>query len=943
MKPIRTLLALSLLAATALCGRASAQSRPSGLDALGEDRLYAELANRRLDSLLEYAFELDKVPQNQREAIRTLSALHELADPQSRLTMRQRQELVDKIVRRIDETLPQIKDPQTLWQQATMLIQNGSARQVNTLEYWGENPRVQASLRPIVEAIIKILDRCQMLANTQAEAIANTIRSPEDPAARQYMAMDSLATMARYTRYMVDYDLVLSIDSTAGNKLRRQIAQKAIEGLAEFDNADSTVQAEVRNRIAKLKMAMGDDAGAIEQFAGVINGQAVPAPAFAQQYEARYFSAVCLVLSGKLDAAQRALSELRNWQERYIPAENVSARQGAAAAAAMLEYRLYSAQAQLAKTDADRVAANGRAMDVLINLVKDRPELRGIVYEQLVGRLPDHPDMKQLDVLLLAALVQRGNVERMKEQSEGVDAKTLERAIDAARELVRRRGAGVDGELVEQAALLVGFFLDRLDRDEESAGAFLDFIHDFPHSPQNGRVALDNARVLVGQLVRSRPDDAAVLKLYERFLSVAVGQFEEFQFAYEYGRLLQKNGQYEQAVKIYQQVPADDPRLIRARFYQMVALNQILDGRRGRPADDQHKQLVADIQRLADSVNQMAAMDPSRPENRSLMVKTALLAAKVANRDQHNPRRALELLAGFEQAVRGMPDETDLLGEALFLRVDSYMDMGQNAMATDALVELLKTREGGQGAQIIFGLLQKLDQDLDAARREGDRQQMRVLAQSRATLSEYLVQWAADNPDDRIRRFTYRYRVFDADTKLLAAQLEEDPAARSKGLHEAMAKYRALQTTAAVEEYQKTLAGTESNPNGPDPAVILGVARVYFDLGDYKSAQPLFGRLLADKKLGTEQKMVDGELVDNEMFWEAAYKLFRCNVEMARSDSGHAQALEETRRALRFLYIKNGSATGGRKWGAKFEALRQQLIPDFQVEDLTAPATQGAS
>lgn len=936
MKPIRSLLIWSLIAAAAPGGWASAQTRPAGLDALGEDRLYAELANRQLDSLLEFAFEMDKVPQNQREAIRTLSALHELADPQSRLTVGQRQELVAKIVYKIDQTLPQVKDPRTLWQQATMLIQNGAARQVNTLEYWGENPRVQASLRPIVEAILKILDRCQELAGTQAEAIANTIRSPDDPAAKEYMAMDGLATMARYTRNMAAYDLVLSIDSVAGNAQRRQIAQKAIDGLAEFDNADSTVQAQVRNRIAKLKMAMGDDAGAIEQFAGVINGQVAPPPTFAQQYEARYFSSVCLVLSGKLDDARRALSELRAWQEQNIPAGDVSARQGAAAAAAMLEYRLYSAQAQLAKNDADRAAANGRAMEVLINLVKDRPELRGVVYEQLVGRLPDHPDMKQLDVLLLQALIQRGNVERMKEESEAVDAKTLERAIDAARELVRRRGAGVDGELVEQSALLVGFFLDRLDRDEQSAGAFLDFIHDFPHSPQNDRVALDNARVLVGQLVRSRPDDAAVLKLYERFLSVAVGQFEETQFAYEYGRLLQKNGHYKQAVKIYQQVPAEDPRLMRARFFQMVALNQMLDDQRGKPADAERGRIVKEIQRLADEINRLTAKDPTRPENRSLRVKTALLAAKVANREQNDPTRALALLKEFEDSVGGMPDELDLLGEALFIRVDSYMDLGQNTKATDALVELLKTREGGQGAQIIFGLLQKLDQDLDAARRQDDRRRMRVLARSRATLSGYLVQWAAANPDERIRRYTYRYRVFDADTKLLAAQLEEDPAGRNKGLHEALAKYQALQTPAAVEEYQKTLAGTEADPNYPDPAVTLGSARVYFDLDDYKAAQPLFGRLLTDKKLGTEQKMVDGELVDNETFWEATYKLFRCNVELAKADAGYAQALEETRRALRFLYIKNGSATGGRKWGSDFESLRRQLIPDFTVEALTA-------
>jgi hypothetical protein len=934
MNTIRSLLAGSLIATVAMSGPAAAQSRPAGLDALLEDRLYAELANRQLDSLMEFAFQLDKVPENRRQAIRTLSALNELADPQSRLTIRQRQELVNRIVAQIHVSLSQINDPRTLWQQATILIQNGAARQVNTLEYWGENPRVQASLRPIVEAIIEILDRCQSLASAQAEQIANTIRSPDDPAAKQYMEMDGLATMARYTRQMVAYDLALSIDSVAGGDQRRQIARKAIEGLAEFDNADSTVQAQVRNRIAKLKLAAGDYAGAAEEFAGVINGQTTPPPTTAQQYEARYFTAVSLVMAGKLDVARRALDELRTWQEQHIDSENASARQGAQAAAAMLEYRLYSAQAKSAKTDADRAAADGRAMEVLLKLVAQRPELRGIVYEQLVGRLPEHPDMKHLDVLLLQALIQRGNVERMKDESEAVETQTLERAIDAARELVRRRGMGVDAELVEQAALLVGFFLDRLDRDAEAAGAFLDFIHDFPHSADFDRVALDNARVLVGQLVRANPAEPANLKLYERFLSVAVGQYQQAQFAFEYARLLQKDGRFDQAVKVYQMVPANDPRRIRALFFEMVTLNQMLDEQRGRQAAADRGRIVAEIQRLAEEIHQLAAKNPSLPENRSLLAKTALLAAKVANREQNDPNRALELLAGFEPSVRGMADETDLLGEALFLRVDSYMDLGQNAKATEALVELLKTREGGQGARIIFGLLQKLDDDLDEARRRDDRPQMRLLARSRATLSGYLVQWAADNPDERIRRFTYRYRVFDADTKLLSAQLEEEAAARTRGLNEALAKYQALQTPDAVKEYQRTIAGTEVDANYPDPAVTFGIARVDFDLGDYKAAQPLFGRLLADRKLGTERKLVDGELVDNDLFWESTYKLFRCNVELAKADGGNPALLDETRRALRFLYIKNGPTTGGRKWHKEFEALRQQIVPDFKLEEL---------
>ena len=72
-------------------------SSAAGLDALSDDKLLNELASRGLNNLLDRAFETSNIPASKRDAIRTIVALKQLSDPQSRLTVPQRRQLVQKI------------------------------------------------------------------------------------------------------------------------------------------------------------------------------------------------------------------------------------------------------------------------------------------------------------------------------------------------------------------------------------------------------------------------------------------------------------------------------------------------------------------------------------------------------------------------------------------------------------------------------------------------------------------------------------------------------------------------------------------------------------------------------------------------------------------------------------------------------------------------------
>jgi hypothetical protein len=903
-----------------------AQTTREGLDTINDDALMNELGSRGLDSLLERAFEVNKVPESERQGRRTLLALARLSDPNSKLSANQRQQLVAEVVQGIEKALPAINDPNLLMRQAFVLITQGAERDVNTLEYWGENSRTQATLGPIVRTVITILEKCAQLAKAQADEVANKIANPNSPEIAKYESLEQLAATALYTRAIVQYYLALSIPP-AGPK-RAEVANEALEYLKQFNVAENPDRCMVRNRMAKLAMVKGDFDTARKLFADVMNDTGEPKPTVAQQYEARYFTAVCGLLAKNPAAAKKSLEELQNWQSTNLPSDK-SARDGAEAAAFLLLYSIASLEADLTKDPAAKGQANEKAVSILMDLLSRRPDLRTVIYDQLLPKLDENTDLATVDPLVLKALISRGEQEIQRPRTEKLDETSLRRAIAAAKEIVSRRGKpDVDGQMVDAAALLVPFFLERLGEKAEAANAFVAFADQFKSTnPKNATLALDNAQALIGELRNdaNTREDPAVLRAYERFLPLAVAApFNRKEFAFEYGRRLQLNGKAKDAIEFYRMVPAEDNRALEARFLELVALKQRIDDEPANAPD--RIQVLTQIQKLADEVNREA----TKRGEKSMLVRTLLLAADLARREQKDPQRALQLLNGFEDAVKGVPKSEQLVNEAMYIRVQSHMAAEQYTQATQELVKLLSKTEGGQGAQIVYNLLEKLNADFDRAQEAGDRPAMKALAKSRAQLSGFLVDWAANSPDPNIKKFTYRYRVFDAETQRRAAELEDDAAARQAGMKLALQRYQALQSAENLALYKASLdAQAAADPDLFDPQVVLGIGLIQYELGDYKSAADAFSRLITTRKLGQAVYTVEDngqqKVVDNDQYWEAILKLIRCNQKLGTG-------IEESKSYLKLQYITWGQRVGGRKFKAQYEGLRQELIPDFKPE-----------
>src|SRR5206468_12900574 len=98
------------------------------------------------------------------------------------------------------------------------LISNGTPRLVNTLEYWGDNPKTQAALQPIAETVDKILAQAVTQAKTKAEALIAPVVLADDPRIEQWKKMNELQTTAEYTKANAAYALALSYDKAAVDK-----------------------------------------------------------------------------------------------------------------------------------------------------------------------------------------------------------------------------------------------------------------------------------------------------------------------------------------------------------------------------------------------------------------------------------------------------------------------------------------------------------------------------------------------------------------------------------------------------------------------------------------------------------------------------------------------------------------------------------------------------
>ncbi|MGN6725202.1 MAG: hypothetical protein ACTHLZ_04755, partial [Tepidisphaeraceae bacterium] len=661
--------------------------------------------------------------------------------------------------------------------------------------------------------------------------------------------------------------------------------------LGQFDTDDNPDRAAVRFYIGQMQLAQGTSQSlkhAIDNFDFARkNGNAKD---IRQQFEARFLTVSAHILLNDSSGAVQALAELQAW----APSNGIDAGQLAIATGA-LKYRMALADGKA--DDADQI---------LDSLQRQRPELRGLILELMSSQIDPTTPVSQLNDLLLQATLAAAESQAIKPDGQSFDAKAVQRGVGAAKEIIQRPASSPEAKsLRDNCTYVIGFFLQKLDRKPEAAAAFLDYIdaHKADGKSERMETAFNNAIALVHDAYLANAGDPVVTKVYNRTLATAVAApFNRVEFAYEYGRRLQANNRFDAAIAAFRLVPPSDRNYAESQYYLMVAVRQELD--KLKPEDPKYQATLTELNGLIDNVNQSltkSLADEKDPQRvliaRMRLAQTRLLGGDVALHAQKNPQRALDLLNNFEETAKGLPDNESLLGEVLLIRVQAYVQLGKVDEATDQLVKLARQNPNGAG-QVVYNLLKKLDDEVTTAEANHQTDQVAQLESNRAMLTPFLVKWASDHPNPNIKRLTYTYSVFDADTQRRAAELTKDPAKKKQMLEAALARFKSLAEKQNFDQYLQSLPPEKRNSARYDPQVVLGLGRTYFAMGNWAEARLQFVQLFRDKVLGTGYITAPNaagtfESKDNPSYWEAMDKLFRCNLNLNVIGDGMKGLLQE--------------------------------------------------
>ncbi len=304
--------------------KSAAQNAP--LSSLSDDALFAELAGRNMNGLLNYAFDASNVPKDQRQAMLAIPAITRIGDQENPPRIPERGKLIEQVSAGIDRVMVGVDDPTVLLEYATKLVNGAIDPEAKLLEYWGELPNVKRRLAGATTAAVKLIDKAILVGQKNADALAEQLNAGKNAKIEeQWIAADELVRNTKYTRAFMLYNkaLTLPIDAKSMEQ-RKKIADEGIEFLKDFDDPENTVQATVRNQLGKLHMVKRDFGPANDYFESVETGKiddktkVNPPPTPFQQYEARTYGILCELMRGDTDRAGKGLDALVEWQKKTV-------------------------------------------------------------------------------------------------------------------------------------------------------------------------------------------------------------------------------------------------------------------------------------------------------------------------------------------------------------------------------------------------------------------------------------------------------------------------------------------------------------------------------------------------------------------------------------------------------------------------------------------------
>jgi hypothetical protein len=486
---------------------------------------------------------------------------------------------------------------------------------------------------------------------------------------------------------------------------------------------------------------------------------------------------------------------------------------------------------------------------------------------------------------------------------------------------------GANAGMIESAALMVPLFLQKQGKTLEAANEFLDYGTNKLYAARpNAAAAVDQAAYMAFTQYQAKPQDPEVRKLYARALGVAANPpFARKEVFYPYAdwlRTVERNPA--KGDRVLPEGPEGGQAgvqrpVLRARVRQRAARPGEGPGLRNQRTREMAA-LIGQVRPMAQAAVNAAAADAKRlGESKFRLAYVTLLGADLALQ-QKQPKQTIAALTGFEATAAGVPNEEGLRNKAMFLRATALINDGQVDQAIKQVEQLAANPATAQFAIGMVGqLLDRLGSDFDVAKQADDRKAMAALAANQAKLTGFLVPWAQNHKDPKIKANANQFVLYDANTKRKAGELLADGPEKTRVLEAALKVFADLQTKMPQ-----------------DATVNLGTALTQYELKRFADASGNFAVLIRDGRVGgptvnDRDEATGGYIVkDNPVYWETTLKWIRSNAAWAAgnaADPNAAKAREAAERSLKDLFITHRDRTGGDKWAREFAELREGAGP----------------
>jgi hypothetical protein len=290
----------------------------------------------------------------------------------------------------------------------------------------------------------------------------------------------------------------------------------------------------------------------------------------------------------------------------------------------------------------------------------------------------------------------------------------------------------------------------------------------------------------------------------------------------------------------------------------------------------------------------------------------------------------ITILKDFEASAKGLPREERLIGTALRQRVNAYMALNQTQAAVDEVQKLVA--QGGTGAaNILYTLIQQMDEAYAKAKLKGDTEAMKQNSAAQVALIGPLIEQTSDP------KAKEAYEEWEAQLLIRTARVETDPGRRNGYLSKAQGVFS-----------RELAKATEGSPK--HDTLRYQLALISYELKDYKKVQQEMGQLIADGKLGPpvlRETTPDGgeSFKDNPVYWEGLLRFMQSNWELSKAnpaDKALASAVNEAKGTLQSLYINRGGNVGGERLRDEYAKLKAEMLPGWDEKNI-ATTQSGAT